>query len=235
MSQSLRALLVLFAVVGTLAQPALAAEGRGAYAAEVPVAGEEAAQRSEAVGRALRDVLVRVSGDPRAAGAERQVKDPGSLVAEYQYRPADGGTGRLLRVAFDPAAVDAVLRDGGFAVKEEAPRAPDAAPRPLSGSADRVRVQVRGVDSLATYARVNPFGVNMDGPPETVAGILKRARAAGKGLLGMKILGEGKPEVVAKMEESFRFAAEVGVDAMTIGFIGTAQMDEVMGRMAPPA
>jgi predicted aldo/keto reductase-like oxidoreductase len=84
-------------------------------------------------------------------------------------------------------------------------------------------------------ARVNPFGVNMDGPPETVAGILKRARAAGKGLLGMKILGEGKPEVVAKMEESFRFAAEVGVDAMTIGFIGTAQMDEVMGRMAPSA
>lgn len=84
-------------------------------------------------------------------------------------------------------------------------------------------------------ARLNPFGVNMDGPPETVAGILKRARAAGKGLLGMKILGEGKPEVVAKMEESFRFAAEVGVDAMTIGFIGTAQMDEVMGRMAPSA
>lgn len=154
MSQSLRALLVLFAVVGTLAQPALAAEGRSAYAAEVPVAGEEAAQRSEAVGRALRDVLVRVSGDPRAAGAARQVKDPGSLVAEYQYRPAEGGAGRLLRVAFDPAAVDAVLRDGGFAVKEEAPRAPDAGPRALSGSADRVRVQVRGVDSLATYARV---------------------------------------------------------------------------------
>ncbi len=81
-------------------------------------------------------------------------------------------------------------------------------------------------------ARINPFGVNMDGPPEQVAPVLRRIHEAGKGVLGMKILGEGKPEVVAKMDESFQFAAELGaLDAMTIGFLSEQELDEVMKRL----
>ncbi len=81
-------------------------------------------------------------------------------------------------------------------------------------------------------ARINPFGKNMDGPVDVVAPILKRIRAEGKGLIGMKILGEGAPEVVARMDESLTFAADLGaLDAMTIGFMSPEELDEVMTRI----
>ena len=84
----------------------------------------------------------------------------------------------------------------------------------------------------AALIRMNPFGNRMDGPVEKVVPVIKKIHEAGKGVLGMKILGEGDPEVVAKMDESFRFVADLGaMDAMTIGFLGKAQMDEVMTRI----
>lgn len=46
-------------------------------------------------------------------------------------------------------------------------------------------------------ARINPFGVNMDGPAEKVVPVFEKIHGAGKGVIGMKILGEGAPEVVA--------------------------------------
>lgn len=80
--------------------------------------------------------------------------------------------------------------------------------------------------------RINPYGKNMEGPAETIVPIIKEIHAAGKGVIGMKILGEGDPEVVAKMDESFRFAAGLGViDAMTIGFLSTRELDEVVDRI----
>lgn len=84
----------------------------------------------------------------------------------------------------------------------------------------------------AALIRINPFGVRMDGPVENVVQVIKKIHNAGKGILGMKILGEGDPEAVAKMDESFRFIGELGaVDAMTIGFLGKGQLDEVMMRI----
>lgn len=81
-------------------------------------------------------------------------------------------------------------------------------------------------------ARINPFGVNMDGSVEEVVPTLQKIHDAGKGILGMKILGEGKPEVVAKMEESLKFVLGLGtVDAMTIGFMNAQELDEVMGKI----
>lgn len=81
-------------------------------------------------------------------------------------------------------------------------------------------------------ARINPFGVNMDGPVETITPILQKIHDAGKGVLGMKILGEGKPEVVAKMDESFKFIEALGsIHAITVGFMNKEQLDEVMGRI----
>ena len=78
-------------------------------------------------------------------------------------------------------------------------------------------------------ARINPFGSHMDGPPSRVAPVLKKIHAAGKGVLGMKILGEGDPKVVTKMDESLRYVADLGaVDAMTIGFMSPAEMNDVM-------
>lgn len=81
-------------------------------------------------------------------------------------------------------------------------------------------------------ARINPFGVNMDGPVEEVAPALKTVHDAGKGVLGMKILGEGNPEVTAKMAKSIKFVLGIGsVDAMTIGFMNPSQLDAVMTRI----
>lgn len=81
-------------------------------------------------------------------------------------------------------------------------------------------------------ARINPFGVNMDGPVDKVVPVLEKIHNAGKGVLGMKILGEGAPEVVAKMGESLRFVQGLGsVDALTIGFMNPAQLDEVMAAI----
>ncbi len=81
-------------------------------------------------------------------------------------------------------------------------------------------------------ARINPFGVNMDGPAEKVVPVLEKIHNAGKGVLGMKILGEGVPEVVAKMGESLRFVMGLdSVDAMTIGFMSQRQLDEVIAVM----
>ena len=94
--------------------------------------------------------------------------------------------------------------------------------------------EVEWVDVV--LARINPFGVRMDGPPDQVVPVLEKIREAGKGVLGMKILGEGDPKVVEKMDQSLRFAAELGsIDAMTIGFMNEAEMDEVIQRIAKVA
>src|ERR1700722_15545751 len=39
--------------------------------------------------------------------------------------------------------------------------------------------------------RLNPIGSHMDAEPETVTGVIKQMRAQGKGIVGMKILGQG--------------------------------------------
>jgi len=81
-------------------------------------------------------------------------------------------------------------------------------------------------------ARINPFNIRMDGPPETVVPILERIHKAGKGVLGMKILGEGDPKVVAKMDEALKYPGELGtIDAMTIGFLSKAELDEVVNTI----
>lgn len=76
-------------------------------------------------------------------------------------------------------------------------------------------------------ARINPFGLLMDGKPEEVAPILQKARGNGKAVLGMKILGEGR--CADRMEESLRYALGLGcVDAMPVGFLEPKEVDEVV-------
>ena len=75
-------------------------------------------------------------------------------------------------------------------------------------------------------SRINPFGTKMDGTPEEVAGVLRKAKANGKGNLGMKILGEGThPD---QIQESLQFVFGLGcIDAVTIGFLELHELDEV--------
>lgn len=142
------------------AAPVVATAPADRYIAEIPVAGEDAAQRDDAIARALREVVVKVSGDPRSVSRVRGVRDPSELVAQYRYGVAPGG-GRVLRVVFDRAAIDDLLSDEGTAAVAPAPAA-----APPSAPAERFRVQVRGVDSLAQQARVMRLFQGMAGIEE---------------------------------------------------------------------
>ncbi len=52
--------------------------------------------------------------------------------------------------------------------------------------------------------RLNPVGAYMDADPETVIGVVKEMRAQGKGIIGMKILGQGAMRT--RQDEAIRFA-----------------------------
>ncbi len=65
-------------------------------------------------------------------------------------------------------------------------------------------------------ARINPAGVAMDADPGTVLGVLKEMKAAGKGIIGMKIFGAGR--LRNRTDECLQFAlAQEVVDCFTIG------------------
>ncbi len=70
------------------------------------------------------------------------------------------------------------------------------------------------------HTRINPWGVAMDGPADVVVPVLKKIHAAGKGIIGMKLIGEGKfRNDPAKIDEALRFVLDLGcVDALIVGF-----------------
>ena len=79
-------------------------------------------------------------------------------------------------------------------------------------------------------ARINPKGVKMDGTPEEVTAVLRKAKENGKSILGMKILGEG--ELVNERESCLQFAQSLGIlNAMTIGCISPEQIDDILRLM----
>lgn len=79
-------------------------------------------------------------------------------------------------------------------------------------------------------ARINPSGVKMDASPAEVIPVLQQAHAAGKGILGMKIVGEG--ELRDKLAESLGFVVRLGcVDAMPIGFLAPEEVDNAIATL----
>lgn len=82
-------------------------------------------------------------------------------------------------------------------------------------------------------ARVNPAQVYMDAPPATVLAVLHEMKAAGKGVMGMKILGAGK--LRNRADESLQFAlAQDCIDCFTIGHESLAELKD-MTRKIPAA
>ena len=93
--------------------------------------------------------------------------------------------------------------------------------------------------------RINPQGRRMDGMEETmwsptdpghevapVLAELKSMRAKGRGVIGMKIIGDGQFVNPDDREKSIRFAmSRPELDAIVIGFKSTAEIDEAIGRM----
>jgi aryl-alcohol dehydrogenase-like predicted oxidoreductase len=87
------------------------------------------------------------------------------------------------------------------------------------------------VDSV--HARINPYQMTMDDKPEKVVPVLQKIHAAGKGVVGMKICGEGRlrndPE---KRDESARFVLGLGcVHVLNIGFEKLQEIDDFAARV----
>ncbi len=79
--------------------------------------------------------------------------------------------------------------------------------------------------------RINPIGSHMDADPATVVSVLREMKASGKGIVGMKILGEG--DLRHRQDEALRYALNLGVlDAMTIGAESKAEQEDLIRRMA---
>jgi len=87
------------------------------------------------------------------------------------------------------------------------------------------------VDSVHT--RINPYGMSMDGPVEKVVPVLKKLHAAGKGVVGMKIIGEGRlRNDDEKRDASARFVLGLGcVDVLNIGFEKVEEIDDFAARV----
>lgn len=80
-------------------------------------------------------------------------------------------------------------------------------------------------------ARINPAGVAMDGPPEAVLPVLRKAKAAGKGVIGMKILGVGR--LRSRADECLRYALTLDcVDCFTIGIESRQELDDLIARIS---
>jgi len=83
-------------------------------------------------------------------------------------------------------------------------------------------------------ARINPAGLHMDDNPKTVVDVLHEMRAAGKGIVGMKILGQG--ELRARPDEALKYALSLGVlDAFTIGAENKAEQQDLIRRIGMAA
>lgn len=80
-------------------------------------------------------------------------------------------------------------------------------------------------------ARINPIGSHMDADPATVVSVLKEMKAAGKAVVGMKILGQG--DLRDRQDEAIKYALSLGVlDAFTIGAESRAEQEDLMRRIA---
>ena len=77
--------------------------------------------------------------------------------------------------------------------------------------------------------RINPYRKQMDGSPEDVSAQIKRMHDKGRGVLGMKIYGEGAFKSREQRLASLKYVLGLGtVPAFTIGFKDIKQIDETL-------
>lgn len=84
----------------------------------------------------------------------------------------------------------------------------------------------------AVHTRINPYGEKMDGPAEEVVPILQKMHDNGKGVTGMKIIGEGAfRNDEEKKNASIRYVLGLDcVDACIVGFEKPSEIDDFLAR-----
>ncbi|HTT32256.1 MAG TPA: aldo/keto reductase [Methylomirabilota bacterium] len=79
--------------------------------------------------------------------------------------------------------------------------------------------------------RINPIGAEMDDDPATVVSVIREMKAAGKGVVGMKILGQGA--LRHHQDEALNYALSLDLlDAFTIGAESKAEQEDLIRRIA---
>ncbi|MDP3432362.1 MAG: aldo/keto reductase [Bacteroidota bacterium] len=96
----------------------------------------------------------------------------------------------------------------------------------------KAAVKSQWVDVI--HVRINPYGIAMDKPePEEVVKVIKQLHDSGKGVIGMKVIGDGKYSGDSqKIDNTLRFVMGLGtVNMMIVGFENTAQIDNYLVRV----
>jgi len=101
-------------------------------------------------------------------------------------------------------------------------------------SIEALRAATKSSWAEVHLVRINPIGAYMDSDPATVVSVMREMRAAGKGIIGMKILGQG--ELRNRQDEALRYALSLNLlDAFTIGAESKSEQDDLIRRISAAA
>src|SRR5579863_2017234 len=101
-------------------------------------------------------------------------------------------------------------------------------------SVEALRLAAKSAWVEVDLVRINPIGSHMDADPETVVSVIREMRVTGKGIIGMKILGQG--DMRGRQDEALKYALSLGLlDAFTIGAESKAEQQDLMRRIAAAA
>ncbi|MGD1043626.1 MAG: aldo/keto reductase [Sedimentisphaerales bacterium] len=87
-------------------------------------------------------------------------------------------------------------------------------------SMDALKVAAEDLWVESVHTRINATGADMDGTPDEVVPIIRKIHDAGKGVVGMKLIGQGEFRDDRKLrEQSANFVFNLGcVNAVVVGF-----------------
>jgi hypothetical protein len=97
-------------------------------------------------------------------------------------------------------------------------------------SIDAVRTAAKTPWLQVALVRINPIGVRMGADPPTVIAAMRDLKAAGKGVMGMKILGEGV--MSNRVDQALRHAVSLEcLDCFTIGAADQGELADLIKRI----
>lgn len=108
-----------YLAVGCLALLGLSAQAEtlsGLYQVREPVEGQSAEARTQATGKALETLVLRLTGDPKAAQSPALAglrKDPQQIISQFGF---EAGPPETVLVDFDPGSTERTLRQAGLAL-----------------------------------------------------------------------------------------------------------------------